>query len=312
LQNTLISPQTINGYYTGNFTAFDAAGNFTAIAAPRVVAFDNIPPALTTALFNVPISGGTVVFNANASDNLDLWFARYLLTYAGGLAGPIGFPDVVLNTFNAATLMNSNVAAGITVNGFMRQVENVTGNGPLAVGGAFKPVNLAGTAVDQGNNFSAVANTAIPGASVTNGVSYLAAAAAQLTNSWAITTPDAAVNIAGNNETACGGPLTANTPTNVLLTVDAFGPTATYNAPFTRVDFYVLFGGALVQIGTGSQQAIFDDGSAFGRRHRWTFTWTPGATYGCPAANLNIYAVGVNAAGDGLVTPVNTFISIVP
>ena len=74
----------------------------------------------------------------------------------------------------------------------------------------------------------------------------------------------------------------------------------------------MLFGGALVQIGTGSQQAISDDGSAFGRRHRWTFTWTPGATYGCPAAGLTIYAVGVNAAGDGLVTLLNNQISIVP
>jgi hypothetical protein len=311
LVNTLIAPETIDGFYTFNGRAFDAAGNFTDVAAPRVVVHDNTPPSLTTALFNVPLSGGTVVFNANASDNLDLWFSRYLLTYAGGLAGPIVFPDVQINTFNAATLMNSNISAGITVNGFMRQVENVTANAPLAVGGAFKPTNLAGIVVDQGNNASAIANTPIPGASVTNGVSYLAAAATQLTRSWAVTTPAAAVNVSANNQTLCGAPTPA-TATNVLLTADALGPTATYNSPFSRVDFYVLFGGSLVQIGTGSPQAIFDDGSAFGRRHRWTFDFTPGATYGCAPTGLTVFAIGVNGVGDGLVTLSNVNITVVP
>lgn len=318
--NTLVSTQTIDGFYTFNGRAFDAAGNFTDLASAIAMVHDDTPPSLTTALFNVPLSGGTVVFNANASDNLDLWFARYTLTYAStpgpppqGLAGPIIFPDVQLNGFNAATLMNSNVAAGITVNGFMRQVENVTSGtaGPLTVGGAFKPVNLAGQVFDQGNNASAVANTPITGASVTNGVSYTAAAATQLTNSWFVSTPGAAVNISANNAATCGAPTPA-TPTNVVLTADAFGPTATYNPPFTRVDFYVLFGGNLVQIGTGTAQAIFDNGSANGRRHRWTFDWTPGATYGCAPTNLTIYAIGVNAAGDGLVTVANTNITVVP
>ena len=47
-----------------------------------------------------------------------------------------------INTFNATTLMNSNVAAGITVNGFIKQIELVTGNGPLTAGGTFKPSSL--------------------------------------------------------------------------------------------------------------------------------------------------------------------------
>jgi len=314
LVNTLISPQTINGFYTGNFRAVDAAGNFTDIAVQRVTVYDNTPPALTTALFNVPLNGPTVVFNANASDNLDLWFARYSLTYgAGVLAGPIIFPDIQINTFNAATLMNSNISAGVTVSGFMRRVENVTGNNPLAVGGFSKPTSLDGIVVDQGNNPSAVASTAIPGASVTNGNSFVLAPAnpPQQTRSWAVAAPSVATNVSANNTTACG-PVTASTPTSVTLQADAFGPTATYNAPFTRVDFYIFFGGALQQIGTGAQQAIFDDGSAFGRRHRWEFAWTPSDKFGCNLAGVNIYAVGVNSVGDGIVTLVNTNITIVP
>jgi hypothetical protein len=324
LVNTTINGQTVDGFYTGNFRAFDAAGNFTDVPAPRTVVHDDTPPALTNALFNVPLASSTAVFNANANDNLDLWFARYQLAYAGsGLPAPIQFPDVMINSFNATTLLNSNVAAGITVNGFIKQIELVTAQGPLATGGTFKPSGLTGNVVDQGNNASVQAATPIPGASVTNGVSFVSAAAAQcpgapalsvgcLTRTWAISAP-AVVSVSANNTTLCG-PVTPTLATSVTLTADATGPTATFNPPFNRVDFYVLdpISGFLVQIGTGQQQPIFDDGSAFGRRHRWTFVWTPGSTYGCNVANINVYAFGVNAAGDGLVTPVFTNITIAP
>lgn len=326
LVNTLVSTQTIDGFYTYNGRAIDAAGNFTDLASALVAVHDNTIPALTTALFNVPLTGGTVVFNANASDNLDLWFARYNLSYGGGLVNPILFPDVQINTFNAATLMNSNIAAGITVNGFMRQVQAVTAAPPAILTGnisaQFKPTNLVGIVVDQGNNPSVPSPTAIPGANVTNGVHYTSAAAAQcpgapllsvgcLTNTWHITAPAAATNISANNVTACG-PVTPATATTVTLTADAFGPTATYNAPFAVVNFFINVAGFLQQIGTGSQQAIFDDGSAQGRRHRWTFDWTPGNAFGCALAGAQLYAIGVNAAGDGLVTMVNTTVTIVP
>ena len=92
------------------------------------------------------------------------------------------------------------------------------------------------------------------------------------------------------------------------LVADAFGPTATFAAPFTRVDFYALFGGFLVQIGTGTADITFDDGSAFGRRQRWIFSWTPGTSVGLGA--ISLFAIGVNASGDALVSPVNTNITV--
>jgi hypothetical protein len=241
------------------------------------------------------------VFNANASDNFDLWQVNYTMTYAGGLAGPIAFPAVTLNTFNAATLVNSNVPAGITVNGFMRQVENVTGNAPLAVGGAFKPTTLTGIALDQANNPSAAAVTAIPGASVTTGVSYLAAAAAQLVNSWAITAPSVATLVSTGATTPAANPLT------VTYTMVAAGPTATFSPPFTTVNMFVVSGGNLVQIGTATFAGTTDDGSAQGRRHSWTFVWTPGTAFGTAAQT--VYAIGVNANGDALVSPANALVT---
>lgn len=277
--------QTVNGYYTFNGSAFDAAGNSTAIAATRTVVWDNVIPGLTTALFNVPLTGSTVAFTANANDNLDLWKSRYTMTYAGGLAGPIRYPDNIINTFNNATLANSNVPAGVTVTDFMRQVEDATnalGTNPLAVGGAFKPLTLTGDVVDQGNNSSGLIATNIPGASVTTGVSYVKAPAnAQEMGSFGISAPSAATNVSDN-----AGPAAPVNPLSVVLQADAFGRTATLQQPFTRLTFYALFGGELIRVGDGVLQAIFDDGTPFGRRYRWTYTWTPGTSVGLGAISI--------------------------
>ena len=301
---TTIAGNATTGYYTYDAVSKDAAGN-TSGSVTRVIAFDpaaNVP-ALTQALFNTPLTGPSVVFNANASDNFDLWNATYTLTYGGGLAGPLVYPAVTLNTFNGTPLVNSNAPAGITINGFVRQIENVTGNAPLAVGGAFKPIGITGVVLDQATNSSGAVATGIPGAAVPNGVSYTAAVAAQLVDSWSITAPNAATSISDG-----AGPAAAVNPLSVTLTAAVAGPTATFNPPFSRVDFYVLVGGNLVQIGTTTGVSTVDDGSPNGRVHSYTISWTPGTSAGLGA--VAIYAVGVNSAGDALVTPVNGNITI--
>ena len=150
--------------------------------------------------------------------------------------------------------------------------------------------------------------TVIPPASVTTGVTYVKAALdPQEFGSWGVTGPSAATNVSTNE-----GPAAAVNPLSVSLQADAFGRTATFAQPFTRVDFYALSGGNLVQIGTGALQPIFDDGTAFGRRFRWTLTWTPGTAFGPVgpgAQGQSVFAIGVNANGDGLVTLVNTNIT---
>ena len=288
------------GYYT--FTAFsrDAAGN-TSGSVTRVASYDltgNVP-ALTTALFNTPLTGGSVTFNANASDNFDLWKVQYTLTYGAALAGPIVYPAVTLGTFNG-TQVYSNIAAGITIPAFIRQVEQVTGQAPITAGAATKPTALTGIATDQANVPSAAAVTAIPGASVTTGTSYLAAAAPSLVRTFAIT--NAATNVSNGATSPAANSL------SVTLNIDVTGPTATFNSPFISMGLYRLVGGNLVQIGSTSSYTTTDDGSAFGRQHRYQITWTPGTSVGAGATAL--YAIGVNAAGDALVTPVSAAITI--
>jgi hypothetical protein len=93
------------------------------------------------------------------------------------------------------------------------------------------------------------------------------------------------------------------------LNADVFGPTATFNPPFAVVNFFIVSGVNLVQIGSaaGSSSTV-DNGAPNGRRHRYTFSWTPGA--GQPVGVVTIYAIGVSAAGDGLTTLANTNITI--
>ena len=67
-----------------------------------------------------------------------------------------------------------------------------------------------------------------------------------------------------------------------------------------------------IQVITTAQDAenfrrLLDDGSAFGRRHRYSFTWTPGTSV--PTGAQTIYAVGVSATGAGLVTAANVNIT---
>jgi hypothetical protein len=297
-----VTGATAAGYYTYTAYSRDAAGNQSGTVT-RVISWDlaaNVP-ALTTALYNTPLSG-TATFNANASDNFDLRDVTYALTYPT-LAGPVVYPAVSLGTFNS-TQQYSNISAGITISPFMRQVEQLTGDAPIAVGGgAQKPTTLTGVVRDQANVTNGAGTaTAIAGASVTNGTSYLAfVPATQQVFSFSIT--NAATNISDG-----AGPLAAVNPLSVTLNIDVFGPTATFNSPFARVDLYALIGGNLVQIGTTSAYSTVDDGSAQGRRHRYQIAWAPGTTAGLGATSL--YAIGVSAAGDALVSMVSNNITV--
>jgi hypothetical protein len=321
-----VTPQTTVGYYFYRSYPQDAAGN-QGTESTRVIAYDpaaNVP-GLTTAIYNIPLTGNSVTFNANASDNFDLWQDQYSLTYAGGLAAPILYPLTQLNTFPASTiapgsfvLVNSNVPAGFTTNSFLRQVEDVTNaaGGPLAVSGAYKPTTLNGVVQDQATNLSAIATTPIAAAQVTTGVSYTASAAAQLINDFRITNGAASISTAGLNGCPAGA---ASTATSRTINADASGPTATFNPPFVRVDFYVVANGYVRLIGSATTPTTTDNGAAFGRVHRYSFTWTPGGNLGgvlgkiltppgadpatvCAGAQT-VYAIGVNAAGDALVSP---------
>jgi hypothetical protein len=307
------------GYYTFDGDVTDAAGNrVTLPTAARVIAFDlpaNIP-VLTSASFPVPLTGQNVTFTAFGSDNIDLWKIDYNLAYAGGLIWPIVYPTTVINSFNAATLLNNNVPATANITNFYRQVQSLGAGGAIGtISAQFKPTTLNGNLSDFAGNQSGNVATNIPGGAVTTGTSYGAVAAPDLISTWLIT--NAATNVSNGDFTACAaGP--ASTSLSTVLTAIASGPPNTFSQPFTRVDFYAdnAFATApatasnfLVLIGSATAPALNDNGVT--RTYTYSFSFAPGTKFGCAVAAMNIYAVGVNAAGDALVTPVNTNIAIV-
>lgn len=340
-----VAAQTIIGYYTFTAQSVDAAGNVSTTVVSQVRSYNpaaNIP-ALTGSLFSTPLTGPTATFTATGSSGnttvngpttfFDLWKVSYNLAYAGGLAGPLVYAPTTIQTYNTVPFVNSSVPVTIAITGFVRQVENQTSacNAALAVGGTFKPNQIQETLLDQVSNSSGPVNTPIAAASVAAGVSYLAVApATQQPFSFILSNglkeqPTVGGCPQGNpapTAVAVGVGGTSVDPTSVTLNADVFGPTATFNPPFAQVNFYVLVAGNMELIGSTASFSTTDDGSAQGRKHRYSLVWTPGVTSPILAAalpagissalcaapagtNLQLYAVGVSAAGDALVSPLN-------
>jgi len=360
VNTTTIAAQTIIGYYTLNAQSVDAAGNVSTNTVTRVVDYNpaaNIP-ALTASLFNTPLTGPTVTFTATGSSGnttvngpttfFDLWQVGANLTYPAASLGAITatalvYPTTIINTFNTAPEVNNNVPITFTIPGFIRQVQTQTSacNVALTTTAVAKPTGLNEALQDMVANTSGNVNTAIPPASVTAGVSYLGAAAPQQIATFILSNGVTEDPTAGgcptlgagvNSVVKVSGGGTSPSAASITLTADAFGPTATFNAPFAQVNFYVYNANTtfLELVGTTTGFSTTDDGSAQGRMQRYTFAYTPGtktpisgtlwtaagilsAGGGQSAAACAVggslakfYAVGVSAAGDALFTPVST------
>jgi hypothetical protein len=126
------------------------------------------------------------------------------------------------------------------------------------------------------------------------------------TFTWAITTPSAAGNVSRDGTTTTD-------PTTVTLTAQAVGVTGTFANPFTsRVEFWAQTGAnTWRQIGVATTPTVVDNGVV----RTWAFSvvWDP-STYSAPAtgAVYNVVAIGISAAGDGLVTNANADITVTP
>jgi hypothetical protein len=334
----------IIGYYTYTGTGIDAAGNVSTPVS-MVVAYNpaaNVP-TVSGSIFNTPLNGPTATFNATGSSGnttansattfFDLWEAKYNLTYSNAVvAGPLVYPPTAFNTFNSTTLVNQNVPVAITIP-FVRQIQNQSSacNAALTVGATGIPNALNETLVDQVGNASAVATTGIIAAQVSPGTSYLGAPAVQqlytsIVGNGVTEQPTGGCPLAAavNAVKKVSGGGTSADAASIVLENDVWGPTATFAQPFSQVNFYVLVGGNLEQIGTTSTYTQTDDGSANGRKYAYTLSWTPGAkspvsgtawavqsSAACAVpTGTSIYALGISAAGDGLLTPVSNNICI--
>ncbi|MSR22587.1 MAG: hypothetical protein EXR92_03435 [Gemmatimonadetes bacterium] len=347
--NLGFAASTTTGFVFFNAFAQDAAGNQSA-AITRMIVHDATVPTATTSGYNTPLSSGSVVFSATGADELDLRDVKYTLAYTtGGFAYPFLFPKTTLHALpsssagpEAVTFVKTGVASAFTVANFIRQVQPVTSTAdPLTVSGAFTPVTVTPYLRDQTNTNVVTPTTTLTG-NVTTGVSYLASLAPQLVSTFLLTAAPSVSSACGTASCVSTGdavtgstPVVASYPTSVVLDAVVSGPTASFTAPFARVDFYTKVvtsstfgsvGTVLELIGSSTQAVTTDTGAALGRSHKYSLTWTPAVSSPMSAtawlsvsatavantgtSTRDIYAVGINAAGDALVTAVNSTVTI--
>jgi len=311
---TTVAASATNGYYTYTAVAQDAAGNQSGTVS-RVALYDNVPATLSTASVSLAAgfyTGGVQqTFSSFANDNIDIANIRWALNYGDGAGVDTTFDYGVtsFNAFNGSPLQTTNVPVTFAVPFFVRQLQGVTGNAPLTLATNGKPSAIIGTLNDQtlaAANAATNVTTAIPAASVAAGGAPYPGAGGQLMDSWAIT------SAAANAWDGAGANVAAN-PASRTVTVTAAGPTATFNAPFSRVDFYAqLASGRWTLIGTATSYSTTDNGAAQGRKHSWSISFTPGLIATWAANPVPMMAVGANANGDALTSPTVANITIVP
>lgn len=304
---TTVAAQTIAGYYTFNSTALDAAGNTTQIATPRVVVYDANPATATAPAVPVTITGA---FNAASflNDNLSIRDYYWTAGFGTALIAPttitLASAPTAVDAFNAPTLNNTNFAINTTINTFLG-LQNGQTTPPSAYVLNSNPLNAVNLFVrDQtqaaytGPAASVVAPTPPPlasGVSVTN-----------FTGAFANTTNAATICATA---AATGGCVVGTPdPGVVTWTATATGATATFNNPFSRVDFYAQNGTDLVLVGSvaGGSASLVDNGvtrvwtyTLAGLQANALFTQLGGISGGAPGAAIarNVYAFGVSPAG---------------
>jgi large repetitive protein len=291
---TGVAGTSVIAYYTFNATATDAAGN-SASVSPRVFVFDNTAPVVGAA--NTPVSVSAVGFNASAfvSEDLDIQSFTWGVNYATFPFAPLQFAQggvTQVNGYNANPFINTNYVASSAVTlplAFqaaaaatlypLSTVQLIAMNqGNLAVAGA-----AAGpTTVAPGTALSTVGFTSYPADFLPAGITGL---------SSGVTTA-----------------ATAAAPLTSTLSATAVGLTATFNNPFTRVDFYAVnvAGTQWVLIGSSATPSLVDIGG--NRTFTWTLPVSGAALYtqlGFSAtATVNVIGVGMGAS--------NTAIGMIP
>lgn len=299
IYTTAFAATTTDAYFTFSATAFDAAGNSASVAS-RTVAHDD--GALTVGAVSSPITVSTIGWSGSAflNDALDIasyWFSvdyatlNAISTFATGpSAQPVRFANsaaTTVNGFNAASFVNTNYAVSATV------------NLPLALQFAGVLYPLA-TIEANATNAGGMLVSGVPAAAPAVAPALAVFAPAGLATFPAVTNSIASNNISSGVTTAP----TAGNPASGTLSVVSTGPTATYNNPFSRVEFWAANNGGVAGtemrlIGTATTPVLVDNGVTR------TFTWSApisGATLytqlGYTAtATTNVVAVGYNAAG---------------
>jgi hypothetical protein len=310
------------GYYVLNTVAQDQAGNVSPTMT-RVYLLDNTAP--TVGGISIPqtlVGGSSVTFTSQANDNVDLQASNFDITYSAASGGYSLFytGDNYGPNYDATRVTSAPLNA--TVPFFIKQLQNTAGGAPVAF--------AAGVGADSGRA-TTVTVRAIDAANLISANSFAAIPAINISNSTGFTTEFTTFSVSSvrNDGTAAGVSVTNGTGTGTTkattLTASAILNSATAqqaNLPFSQVCFFYqqtaagnaanpqIPTGDLVSLGCVSSPDIADVANV---SRTWTYRlagFDPPAALGT-AGTINIFAVGVNAAGVGIISGPNANITLI-
>ncbi|MGH7559455.1 MAG: beta strand repeat-containing protein, partial [Gemmatimonadales bacterium] len=299
---TGVADEVTAAYYTGTFLSQDAAGNQSATLT-RVVVRDNVPVAVTNPAVPLTITGA---FTASAFLNDDLSIRDYYWTAGFGTAliAPttitLATAPTVVDAFNAATLTNTNFAINTSINTFLG-LQGAPGGVPAAYVAGSNPLNAVNLfARDQTQPAYSTAGSPVAPTAPAAGIAITNAAPLWNFTNYVLATSNATICV--GTAAPCGA-----TPTSTTFSATATGTTATFPNPFSRVDYYAAnaTGADLVLIGSvpAGSATLVDNGAT----RVWTFALpmtastlytTLGGVQPAVVGPVNVYAFGVNAAGN--------------
>jgi len=274
----------------GNLSAPDSVRYYLDQAAPGMSGGISIPASIT--------SGST--FTASGVDDMDFSLVNAVISYP--VLGP---PIMVPGTSSAAGVAFDNVltrasTATVTLANFIRQLGTMDGAG--AVAGESKPTQIGIRGVDAANNLSAPDVAAFPATNIATGTTL-----AGTTTGFTITSDQATLSNGTNN--------TGTPPKSATLTATVNALNANAGTPFAQICFYVqnptcAQNGQADAVSHGSACEFFQLGctattttilNGAQKQILSTMVFDPNALYGT-AGSLTLWAVGITAAGDAVIT----------
>jgi hypothetical protein len=290
---TAITGAANHAYWTHSSTAYDAAGNTTALAS-RVVVYDATAPAPGTPSAPLTIAATGFTTAALINEDLDIQDYSFGTTYGAMVLAPKVIQQAVVpvNGYNAATFSNTNFTVSTTVNLPLAIQANVAAG--------LAPITGITTTSRAQSNLAATSGAFAP-LVVTPGAG-IGLQAGAFTGFPAPTAPATIVGV-----TSGAGPLVANAtnPASTTITATAVGATATFTNPFARVDFYMLNAAGTQWFLVGSTTAATLNDNGVTRTYSYPFTLTGAAAYAAingsvaalPIAS-SILVIGMNANGN--------------
>jgi len=314
---TLASTQGADGYWFTTVVATDVAGN-QAAPVSRVVLEDQTAPTVNN--IDLPptvVGNSTATFPANVTDNAaasvgDIVGSWITQTF-GGPAVSLRWPTTTGPGVAFDNVLTNSTTVNPAIPNFIKNLQvGATAVAPPA-GGVV--TQIAVTALGAANNTGTLAVTLVPGtpqitAGSTN--SFLTGTTPITVPTWGIQVPaDVNVSNCPNNDTCATA---ATKPFSITLTATAQGPTATYVNPFATgsVQFWYRPTGGTVWYQIGNASAGSSRDNSVNRFWDYSVSFNPPATtpdgvvLTTPAMTIDIVAIGVTAAGDGLMSPIQT------